>query len=304
MCFGETFTPARSGHTAVMLQFRIYVFGGFTGEECLDDLFVFDTEENEWKRLEPEGRVPAPRASHSACSDDCEYCFYVFGGSGIQFGKQNYNDLYSYYPRENTFYGLETSGQGPPASYGHSLSYYKNALYVFGGTEGFEYFKSLFRLDLVTKVWQKVPTNGAEPEPRYKHQAVPTDRGSLIILGGMNKVHRLRIFEFTFDKLEWKEVKAEKKTANLFRARFGHTCFFRNGSVYCYGGTDERIKGDLIRFNLKQGVWHKCRVYDEEKVPYARDFHTLCYARDQFFVIGGANGGEKLNDVYKFYFEE
>ncbi len=49
---GDTFV-ARSGHTAVMDKenSQIYVFGGYTGQEVLNDVSVFNVSESSWKIL-------------------------------------------------------------------------------------------------------------------------------------------------------------------------------------------------------------------------------------------------------------
>jgi N-acetylneuraminic acid mutarotase len=74
----------------------------------------------------------------------------------------------------------------PPGMYGHSLTYINGSLYVFGGTNGFEYYKDLYRFDIYSQSWQKVQVmGGSGPEPRYKHCAIASDK-KLIIIGGIN----------------------------------------------------------------------------------------------------------------------
>jgi len=111
--------------------------------------------------------------------------FYVFGGSGINIGSQNFNDLWLLKIEGNnifTFseikqYSSKSSGSSrPPGMYGHSLNCIGNYLYVFGGTTGFDYFKDVHRYCLVTNMWNKVmvASTGTEniPEARYKHCTV------------------------------------------------------------------------------------------------------------------------------------
>jgi hypothetical protein len=40
--------------------------------------------------------------------------------------------------------------------YGHSINHFQNQLFLFGGTSGFEFFKELFKYDLLTNTWQKL----------------------------------------------------------------------------------------------------------------------------------------------------
>jgi hypothetical protein len=44
------------------------------------------------------------------------------------------------------------------------MNYFKNELFVFGGTNGFEYYKDIYKFDLINCVWSKVQVIGKEPE--------------------------------------------------------------------------------------------------------------------------------------------
>lgn len=67
---------ARSGHTAIYdpSKKQIIVFGGYTGTEVLNDICIFDVEENSWKILliseEEIALGPRARTSHAACIDE------------------------------------------------------------------------------------------------------------------------------------------------------------------------------------------------------------------------------------------
>lgn len=52
--------PARFGHWAVVLDKKIYIFGGKTVDhKAMNDMFVFDTETNTWtQQITAVGFVP------------------------------------------------------------------------------------------------------------------------------------------------------------------------------------------------------------------------------------------------------
>ena len=92
--------------------------------------------------------------------------------------------------------------------YGHSMNYYQNALYIFGGTTGFDYFKDLYKYDLISNQWQKIiltQGSGPEPEARYKHSTVLIpDEKRLLIFGGISLSARIgNVHEFNFEKKTW-----------------------------------------------------------------------------------------------------
>jgi N-acetylneuraminic acid mutarotase len=97
---GDTFTE-RSGHTSILdnINGKVYIFGGFNGKEVLNDLFILDIHELSWTQLnyseEEMIHYPKPRVSHAACLDeDFKDRMYIFGGSGKNFGSENFNDLW------------------------------------------------------------------------------------------------------------------------------------------------------------------------------------------------------------------
>jgi hypothetical protein len=154
---------ARSGHTAIYepSKKKIIVFGGYTGTEVLNDICLFDVIENSWQSLlmseEEIALGPKARTSHASCLDE-ETCdkFYIFGGSGKNIGFENYNDLWYFDLITLKFTAIlvgKDSAFRPPGMYGHSLNYISGALYVFGGTTGFEYFKDIFKFDLYSHTW-------------------------------------------------------------------------------------------------------------------------------------------------------
>ncbi len=47
----------RFGHTAVIFQGSMVVFGGWDGVATLNDLFAFDFESQSWREIETHGEV-------------------------------------------------------------------------------------------------------------------------------------------------------------------------------------------------------------------------------------------------------
>ena len=69
----------RAGHTATLVGKHIYILGGRNGNEFFNDLWVFDTEKEQWDLLQ--AKVPfSPRAYHS-CTLVNENELWVIGGS-------------------------------------------------------------------------------------------------------------------------------------------------------------------------------------------------------------------------------
>ena len=82
----------RDSHSAVIVGYKMIVFGGTNGSKKVNDLYVLDLRSKEWTYPECKGTPPSPRESHTATLVGDEKLL-IFGGSGE--GEANYlNDLH------------------------------------------------------------------------------------------------------------------------------------------------------------------------------------------------------------------
>ena len=75
-----TMPSVRNGHTADLIDSRIYVFGGGDKADLLSDLFVYDVRDQKWHQPPCTGVVPPPRSRH--CSAVIDRNLYIWGGIG------------------------------------------------------------------------------------------------------------------------------------------------------------------------------------------------------------------------------
>ncbi|XP_051756373.1 kelch repeat-containing protein isoform X1 [Ctenopharyngodon idella] len=75
---GEKPAP-RSGHSACVMQGRIFVFGGWDTPVCFNDMFMLDLGLMEFSAVKTSGTAPSPRSWHGcAVLSDCS--FLIHGG--------------------------------------------------------------------------------------------------------------------------------------------------------------------------------------------------------------------------------
>lgn len=128
--------PLRYAHTAVTIDGKMYVFGGYDGVSSLNDLYVYDPAAGgSWTDLSIPGggTPPSARYSHTALTIDDK--MYIFGGSD---GGSNLNDLHVYDPAGGgTWTDLSTRAGGTPPSarLTHSAVPIEGKMYVFGGDQ-------------------------------------------------------------------------------------------------------------------------------------------------------------------------
>jgi len=93
-------------------------------------------------------------------------------------------------------------------------------VYLFGGSDGSNYFNELYKFNILSKKWQLIGVKGKIPKARYKHEAIMTKKGNLLILGGINNDERfLDAFEFNPETKTWSVVKLPESA--LYRGRYG-----------------------------------------------------------------------------------
>ena len=73
-------TP-RIGHTAVLYENKIVIFGGEgPNKELFNEIFSYDLSTSTWSKIQSVGSLPAPRSYHTACINQDN--MIIFGGIG------------------------------------------------------------------------------------------------------------------------------------------------------------------------------------------------------------------------------
>lgn len=88
--FTGTPPAPRTGHSAVLLGSRMFIFGGGNAVRSLNDLHILDISTMTWSRPSDAGALPTARAGHAVCAAG-EYML-LFGGAKSD--GSCYNDLY------------------------------------------------------------------------------------------------------------------------------------------------------------------------------------------------------------------
>lgn len=51
----------------MILDKKMYIFGGWNGKDYFNDIITFDLEKMVWSKLETNGTPPIPRQGHASC---------------------------------------------------------------------------------------------------------------------------------------------------------------------------------------------------------------------------------------------
>ncbi|ODH27802.1 hypothetical protein ACO22_04080 [Paracoccidioides brasiliensis] len=173
----------RVGHASLLVGNAFIVFGGDTktdDNDSLDDtLYLLNTSSRQWSRAVPPGPRPAGRYGHTLNIIGSK--IYIFGGQveGFFFNDlvafdlnalQNPSNKWEYLIR-NSHDGGPPPGKIPPARTNHTIVSFSDKLYLFGGTNGLQWFNDVWCYDPRTNLWTQLDYVGLVPAAREGHAA-------------------------------------------------------------------------------------------------------------------------------------
>ncbi|KAJ5487067.1 hypothetical protein N7530_001367 [Penicillium desertorum] len=171
----------RVGHASLLVGNAFIVFGGDTKideNDSLDDtLYLLNTSSRQWSRAIPPGSRPSGRYGHTLNILGSK--LYVFGGQVEGFF---FNDLIAFDLNQlqnpankwevliqNSHEGGPPPGQIPPARTNHTIVSFNEKLFLFGGTNGVQWFNDVWSYDHITNIWTEIDCVGFIPAPREGH---------------------------------------------------------------------------------------------------------------------------------------
>lgn len=237
--------PGRYGHTSVVVDDKLYVFGGQGQFGCLNDLWCFDFERCSWSRVDAAGEPPAARTGHCACVSNG--VMFVFGGKDVRPGMDSvaHNDLYGYDLKEREWLPIETRWRRPAGGDGCAMTSMNGVLYVLSPSDTMmEMLLWCLQLSAQGRLrWTQVPRVGQLPTPRTDYVAT--------LFGANWIVHGGRVllqdgvlgdtYAFHFPTAEWGRFDVESDTD----PRFGHAGSAVDGAlVLLHGKRDAGVSAE------------------------------------------------------------
>jgi N-acetylneuraminic acid mutarotase len=280
----------RSGHSAVIYNGSMYIFGGL-GLHRSNDLFKFDFDTHNWTEIKAkdESKVPSKRCKHSACI--YENMMYIFGGWDSS-GKLN--DMYRYIFDRNEWEIVPCTNP-PRARSAHSVAIYQNSMYLFGGI-GDNKFNDMYRFSFKNNQWSTV--NQRNPPPRrssYGGAHVYNDRLYIVCGLGCGKFNDCHSFDFR--TLEWTELKYNNDSRVIPAKRGRHTCVLAGENLYMFGGyVGIERSNELFVLNLQTNKWQQ--VKSTKNTPAPREGHSAVLYNGYMWLFGGWHDNGWYNDIY------
>ncbi|KAK5145141.1 hypothetical protein LTR04_001371, partial [Oleoguttula sp. CCFEE 6159] len=121
--------PARTNHSMVTWNDKLYLFGGTDGVIWFNDVWSYDPRTNSWAQMECIGYIPAAREGHAAAL--VNDVMYIFGGRTEE--GNDLGDLAAFRISSRRWYTFQNMGPSPSPRSGHSMTAYGKQIIVVAG---------------------------------------------------------------------------------------------------------------------------------------------------------------------------
>eukprot|EP01038_Epipyxis_sp_PR26KG_P011891 gene11891-15909_t len=290
----------RDRHVATVFENNLYIFGGFDGMSRVNDLHAYDLENNKWQHLAVHaGTPPTPRHSHAAVV--YKHSMFVFGGYDGSYK----NDFHEFDFITKTWRQVPPVGDVPRARYRGTCVISGDAMILHGGHDGNRHMQDTHVFDFITMSWSTLLTEGPIPSPRDSHVAVVHDK-SMFLYGGstgsaMGDFHEL--------KLEFRRVWSPVLYAN-------------NNGTHSYSPRSTNYLSNIINnnnispFSSPNRSRHSNHIHSRSSIinansgdmeiitPGARFCHVGVVYDSCFYIFGGYDGSQRLNDFLRYRFNQ
>jgi N-acetylneuraminic acid mutarotase len=295
---------SRFGHTAVVYQNSMFVFGGWDGHDTLQELCEYNFPSNMWCHLPPRGSPPRGRYRHTAvvCGDS----MFTFGG--VDKTQYRFPDLHEFDLVRRLWSKVSTTSVPPTARTFHKTNVHEGYMYILGGFDG-RRLNDMHRILLRTpqelarrgSARPAVDDAGAGQKPNGAQTMAGTANARAASdMGPVGDAQDQSSALMPEDLWTWQKV--TDQYGKMYTPRTGHAVVVWNNCFYLMGGSDEKsLQNDIYQFNVHLKRWDLIDPVTGT-APSARSGSKAVVCRDSIFFFGGytKKDGDYFNDLYEF----
>jgi hypothetical protein len=277
----------RSGHTSLVFDNKMWVIGGYDGEDYLSD--VWSSEDGENWILDAEIVPWVGRANHAAVV--YENKMWIFGG---QVGPSGMGSMTADIWSSDDGVIWNNEGSLPMGLSGHSVTVHNDLLWLTGGIDEFNnYYETTWFAESDLN-WSDIGTFYTW-ESRIDHTTLSYN-DQLWLFGGYARIlltlTTFRDIYYMDDFNDWYDRGGLYEDA----VRQEQTALVFSSKMWLLGGTDESDTYANDVWSTSDGTNWDSETFSAEWK--GRASHSSVVFDGQMWVIGGYDGNDYLNDVW------
>ena len=297
----------RSAHAVAVLNDELYLIGGNDGTNQLNDVWK-STDGRSWTRVlthtpSPPSTQFSRRSAHAVAVLNDE--LYLIGGND---GTNQLNDVWKS-TDGRSWTRVLTDTDSPPSTqfsrrFGHEAVVLNDELYLIGGLGGTNALNDVWK-STDGRSWTRVLTDTDSPPStqfpgRYRHEAVVLGN-AIYLIGGFGNDLLNDVWKST-DGQSWTRVLTDTKSppSTQFSRRFGHEAVVLGNALYLIGGLDGRNRLNDVWKSTDGKSWTREDTPSPPSTQFSRrNSHAAVALNNALYLIGGYDGTNLLNDVWK-----
>ena len=296
----------RWGHSAIVHNNRMIIFGGRHSQRSLANLFALNLQFLTWTKLDSYGQTPPARDSHSVILYKND--MIIFGGSGS--GKK-LNDAWSFNFEHKKWTKVPFNNSSnvssiPSPRDGHCVALVNNYyMMVYGGLDENEKDISTIHLfDLRNNIWILARNVGDEPKLRDSQSCTMINNTGFIFGGQGEDDERFNdMYQLNFDIDESMQKfdavwSLEKTNGKKPPVRTSHSCIgYKNQFIFIIGGEgDNQVPlNDVWIYDIVKKEYSMLNI-ENANVFEGRFCHSTCLINDTIVIYGGMKNAEETLD--------
>ncbi|XP_030761458.1 multiple epidermal growth factor-like domains protein 8 isoform X2 [Sitophilus oryzae] len=319
-------TLPRFGHSLVSdRRGSLWMFGGYSlSHGPLNDVRLFDTKNISWIQVTvestPDARMPQGRYFHGADIVHSKQAIFVYGGltkPQKNLNNRTLNDFWQFDIPNQRWDEIESPYANvklpsaywvtdwPPALYGHTLTYYRNAdrdeslILIGGDSPNHGFLNVIWEYSIDKNVWTKIMSKGNGPAGIFGHSTVfHSQTNSLYVFGGYVYEKQMSVMSNSLYRLEYETKTWIELTGGnsgyVPKPRFFHSAVTTDHYMLILGGRiyPWNISDTLYAFSYNCNQWINLMTESVEKIgPHPKQTYaqamTIEPDGDAAYVIGG-----------------
>lgn len=326
----------RSLHAAAVVKDSLYVFGGYDGQNRVNDFYQYHFPSGIWREIVTVGGNVLVGGTHASFGNNNNQGAHadmaaVGGANGTNnaAGWNNNNASRQRLPSGNN---ITATGNVPTPRDRHAAVVHNSTFYIFGGFDGTSRVSDLYGFDVDRLVWREVRPavvgNGPPMDDDDRGGGVPAavvgnhnnnrrivgfqnnnivDAGGGGVDGGNNNVnmqgwhnhvnHRGRENGLEVDFHQ--ELIQQQHQHQPPSPRHSHSAVVYKDGMYVFGGYDGSYRSDFHEFDFVRSTWRP--VFASGRTPRARYRATACVHEDMMILFGGHDGTRHLSGENKVW---